>query len=159
MSLQKQAEKLHEYLLGVQKTLALSESCTGGLLSATICALPGASKYYLGAAITYAGSAKKNILGVKASTIACLGEVSVPTAVEMARGARRLFASDYSIAITGIAGPSGGTPDKPVGTVCFAVSGPGLENYTTQKFSGSRQEIQLSSAEFALKFLWDSIHK
>lgn len=152
-------DDLHLYFLKTHHTLSLAESCTGGLLSSHICKTPGASHYYLGSVVSYAESAKINILKVRSTTIDCLGEVSLPTALEMARGAKEVFKSDYAVSITGIAGPSGGTPDKPVGTVCFAVVGPGFSHTAQKKFSGQREEIQLASAEFALQFLWDSIHK
>jgi nicotinamide-nucleotide amidase len=139
-------------------TLSLAESCTGGLIAAAVAEQPGASKYFLGGVVSYSSQAKQTFLDVKASTVACLGEVSRPVAQQMARGAKARFQSDWSLSVTGIAGPSGGSPEKPVGTVCFAVAGPGFEVSVEQRFrSATRREIQLESACFALSFLMDTV--
>ncbi len=105
-------------------TLAVAESCTGGALSAAFTAVPGASDYFLGGVVAYSNEVKVKTLGVSPQTLERRGAVSEPTALEMAEGVRRLCGSDYALATTGIAGPSGGTPEKPVGTVWIAAAGP-----------------------------------
>ena len=147
------------WFLDQNKTLACAESCTGGLLSSSITACAGVSSIYLGTVISYSSSVKTDLLGVKSSLIQVVGEVSEPVAKQMARGVRKKLKSDWAVSITGIAGPSGGTPDKPVGTVCFAVSGPGVERTCQKLFDGrDRQSVQKASAQFALEFLWESLH-
>ncbi|MEO8348062.1 MAG: CinA family nicotinamide mononucleotide deamidase-related protein, partial [Acidobacteriota bacterium] len=104
------------------KTLAVAESCTGGLVSSLLTDVPGASAWYLGTVVSYADSAKVALLGVPGQVLDREGSVSEATALEMAKGARRAFGSDLAAAITGIAGPDGGSEEKPVGTVFFAVA-------------------------------------
>lgn len=135
--------------------VAVAESCTGGLLSSWICAWPGASRFYQGAVVSYARSVKENVLGVPQSLIRTHGEVSLPVARAMAAGARSRLDADWAVSITGIAGPSGGTPEKPVGAVCFALVGPGVERVVQKVFpaGGGRQDIQRQAALFAFDFL------
>ncbi len=106
-------------------TLAVAESCTGGRIASRFTAMPGASKYFLAGVVSYSNEAKINILGVDPAVIAAHGAVSGQTAEQMASGARRVSGADYAIATTGVAGPDGGTPEKPVGTVWIAVATPG----------------------------------
>ncbi|MDR1723930.1 MAG: CinA family nicotinamide mononucleotide deamidase-related protein [Tannerella sp.] len=113
---------LHRVLIERNLTLSLAESCTGGALSALFTAIPGCSQYYRGGAVVYSNDAKINVLGVSHSAIEQNGAVSREVVIEMAAGARRVFGSDCSIAVSGIAGPDGGTADKPIGTVWIAVS-------------------------------------
>jgi nicotinamide-nucleotide amidase len=103
-------------------TLALAESCTGGLIAHRLTNVPGASAVLLAGLVTYANAAKQKFVGVRAETLAAHGAVSEPVAREMAEGARRETGADFALAVTGIAGPSGGTPGKPVGTVFMAVA-------------------------------------
>jgi nicotinamide-nucleotide amidase len=107
--------------------LALAESCTGGLIGSLITDVPGSSDYFLGSAVTYAYSAKEAILGVRKETLAAHGAVSPETAAEMAQGARRLFGADLAVSVTGIAGPTGAAPNKPLGLVCIHLSAPDAE--------------------------------
>ena len=107
-----------------KQTLALAESCTGGYVANRITDVPGASAVLLAGLVTYSNEAKQNLLGVRAETLARHGAVSEPTVREMAEGARKRMNADYAIAITGIAGPGGGTPEKPVGTVFIALATP-----------------------------------
>ena len=108
------------------KTLALAESCSGGYVSHLVTTVPGSSNYYQGAVVPYHNQFKENILGVKAETLQSVGAVSEETAKEMALGVRKLFGSDFGLASTGIAGPDGGSDEKPVGTVWIACAGEGF---------------------------------
>lgn len=151
--------RLKDWFTEHHKTLSFAESCTGGLLSASVTSHAGVSAFFLGAVVSYHGSVKESLLDVPAPTLKVLGEVSTTTARYMARGVKKRLKSDWAVAVTGVAGPSGGTPDKPVGFVCFAVAGPGFEEARSVQFNANeRRKIQLESVHFALDFLWDSIN-
>jgi nicotinamide-nucleotide amidase len=136
------------------KTLALAESCTGGLLSALVTDVPGSSAYFLGTVVPYADSAKEAILGVDPATLRRHGAVSEEAAREMARGARERFDSDLAVAITGIAGPDGGSEEKPVGTVFFALSDRnGREAAKRRLYGGDRAVVRRASAMFSLELI------
>jgi len=132
------------------QTLSCAESCTGGLLSSLITDVPGSSSYFRGSLIAYSNAAKTRLLNVRPETLKHHGAVSEPCAREMALGAKKIFSSDYELAITGIAGPEGGTPEKPVGTVCFALTGPQIKRTFTRRFNGPRSFIRRCAANFAL---------
>lgn len=140
-------------------TVGTAESCTGGLLSSWICGYAGASKFFNGSVVSYSRIVKANILRVPVHVMQTHGEVSLPVAKAMAVGARETLGCTWSVAITGIAGPSGGTKEKPVGTVCFSVVGPGFESSCQKNFpvDADRQEIQRLAALFALDFLLNEI--
>jgi nicotinamide-nucleotide amidase len=134
-------------------TLAVAESCSGGLICHRITNVPGSSDYFLGGVVTYSNRAKMDLLRVTSETLAGHGAVSAETARAMAAGARELFRASVGLAVTGIAGPSGGTPAKPVGTVFIALAqaaGVGARQFL---FSGSREEIKAATAEAALAWL------
>ena len=133
-----------------EATLAFAESCTGGLAGQLITSESGASSFFRGSIVTYSDEMKTSVLGVKAETIADFGAVSEPTAREMAEGAKRVCNSSVAVAITGVAGPEGGAPDKPVGTVCFAVCGPGTTRTSTKLFAGDRDRVRMAAAFYAL---------
>jgi PncC family amidohydrolase len=118
------ASNVVKYMTEQGLTLSAAESCTGGLVSASVTNVPGASKVFLGGAVTYTEELKMKLLGVKKQTLECFTVYSRQTAEEMSEGVKRLTGSDCSIAVTGIAGPDGGTADKPVGTVYVSVSCP-----------------------------------
>ncbi len=120
--LDKITENVVQLLEGITCTVATAESCTGGLLSGAITAVSGASSVFGYGVCTYANEAKMKLLSVKAETLEEYGAVSAQTAREMADGIRKLSGADYGVSTTGIAGPTGGTADKPVGTVCIGIS-------------------------------------
>lgn len=150
-------EKLMVRLRSQKATLALAESCTGGLLSAAVAAIPGVSDIYQGAVVSYSYQSKVDLLGVPWALLSTEGAVSDKVACLMAQGACQKFNATWSVGITGIAGPTGGTPDKPVGTVWFGIAGPQFVTAQKMIFAGSREEIQRQSAEFAAEFLLKSI--
>ena len=114
--------KIVRRLTEQKQTLAVAESCTGGYISHRLTDVPGASAVFSAGLVTYSNDAKQKFLAVRAETLAQHGAVSEAVAREMAEGARRAVGTDYAIAVTGIAGPGGGTPDKPVGTVFIGVA-------------------------------------
>ncbi len=139
-------------------TLAVAESCTGGLMGGRITAVPGSSAYFLGGVLSYANSAKTRLLGVPAKTISKHGAVSAECAAAMARGARRKLGADLGVAITGVAGPDGGTKEKPVGLVFVAVSGPGrAEAVKRLEINGPRDAVRSRAATAALRLAFDAI--
>lgn len=130
--------------------LAVAESCTGGLLGGRITAIPGSSQFFVGGVIAYANEVKATHLGVGDDTLIQFGAVSEETAREMASGVRARYRADVAMAITGIAGPDGGTPDKPVGTVCIAVDVRGVVQSAKRQLVGDRQEVRLRSTQWVL---------
>lgn len=140
-----------------KQTVGFGESCTGGLLSATLSAVPGISDLYLGSIVSYSYQAKVDLLGVSWGALKTEGAVSERVARQMAQGVRNQLKSHWSVSITGIAGPTGGTLEKPVGTVWFAVAGPGFETTAKKLFSGNRTDVQKQAVEFAIDLLWDSM--
>ena len=137
-----------------RRSIALAESCSGGLVSTLLTDVPGSSDYFLGSVVSYANSAKEQLLGVAEDTLRAHGAVSAPAAREMAVGARERFDADVAVSITGIAGPDGGTPEKPVGTVFFAIAtrDGSLVERRRQLF-GDRAVIRRTSALHALELL------
>jgi PncC family amidohydrolase len=134
------------------ETLSIAESCTGGLLGAALTAVPGASDVFCGGVIAYHDAAKRELLGVPPETIANRGAVSEPTARQMAEGIRSRTASNWSIAVTGVAGPGGGTEEKPVGTVWIAVDGP-VPGAHCFRFEGDRESVREQTVQAALDLL------
>lgn len=148
------AEKLSEALRARAQTLTTVESCTGGLVGAAITALPGSSDIYPGGFITYSNTLKQQLVGVSPDTLSTHGAVSAQTAIEMARGGLRQVASDYAISISGIAGPDGGTAQKPVGTVWICSAGQEARiDCRRFVFPGDRAKIRRDSAITAMSIL------
>jgi len=137
------------------KTLTAAESCTGGLFSQRITAVAGSSDYFLGGAVTYSNELKTRMVGVPPETIAGHGAVSEPVARAMAEGVRRTLGSDWGVGITGIAGPGGGTEEKPVGTVHVAIAGPrdGEVEHRKLRLPGDRDRVRRFSAQIVLEML------
>lgn len=150
-------EEIKKLLTQRGQTLSCAESCTGGLLSARLTAHSGVSAFYLGTVVSYANSAKENILQVPKDLIRTEGAVSKSVALAMAKGMQTLSDSTWAISTTGIAGPAGGTKEKPVGTVWFALVGPGIEVAEKKLFSGDRNKIQEDSVNFALELLINNL--
>jgi nicotinamide-nucleotide amidase len=135
------------------ESVATAESCTGGLLSSRITDVSGSSAYFLGGGICYTGAAKIDLAAVDAKLMRENGEVSEPVAIAMAQGIRKRFGSTYGIGITGIAGPTGGTPDKPVGTVHIAVVSESAVEQRKLLWQGPRSIIKWYSTQQALDML------
>lgn len=136
-------------------TMAVAESCTGGKLGDMITDVPGSSDYFVGGVISYSNDAKERFLGVSRSVLATKGAVSEEVADQMASGVRKAFKADIGIGITGIAGPSGATPAKPVGLVYIAVSSGDRSVCVSNNFGGGRENVKMQAAEKALHLLRD----
>ena len=147
------AQTLIDIFREKQMTLALAESCTGGLLASKIVALPGASDVLLASLVTYANSAKAHLLGVSEETLAAHGAVSAECCLEMVCGARKETGADCAVSVTGIAGPGGGTEEKPVGTVYVGLSGPFGEKWERLQLRGDRTHIREVTCLYAMNLL------
>ena len=150
--------KVYEELKKKGKTLATAESCTGGLIGATITAVPGVSECYGFGVVTYANEAKEKLLDVNHATLETFGAVSPETAKEMADGALKLSGSDIAVAVTGIAGPGGGTEEKPVGLVYIGVAVKGKETKAIKNiFDGTRDEVRAATVCKALELVLEEL--
>ncbi|WP_332813020.1 CinA family protein [Ramlibacter sp.] len=143
-------EGLAQALVGRGWMLATAESCTGGLIAAACTSLAGSSNWFERGFVTYSNEAKSDLLGVDASAIATHGAVSEMVARAMAFGAVRRSHAQVAVAVTGIAGPAGGSPDKPVGTVWFGFSVDGRLTSETMRFDGDRQAVREAAVRHAL---------
>ena len=130
--------------------IATAESCTGGLVAHLLTEVPGVSEFFELGLVTYADGAKRAQLGVSAEVLRQHGPVSRPTVTQMARGVRKLAGAELGLAISGVAGPTGGTPDKPVGTVHLALATPEGVETCLEQLDGTRSEIKRQAAEAAL---------
>ena len=148
-------EELFKYIRSKGLTLAIAESCTGGMIGATITSFSGASSFFKGGAIVYSNELKTDVLGIPSSILEEHGAVSYENAYEMAVRTVRIFNSDLSIAVTGIAGPEGGTEFKPVGSVFTAVSDGITTDVREHHFPGSRENVRYASVEAAFEHLGD----
>jgi nicotinamide-nucleotide amidase len=149
------AERLGRVAMARGAMIATAESCTGGLVAAAITAVAGSSDWFDRGFVTYSNEAKIDELGVAPQTVARFGAVSVETAEEMAKGASKASRAQWAIAVTGIAGPSGGTLEKPVGTVCFAWVGPEGVGSEARHLQGDRAGIRREAVRVALSGLID----
>jgi nicotinamide-nucleotide amidase len=140
-------------LLRQGKTLALAESCSGGYISHRITRIAGSSAYYIGGAVTYANDAKVRFLGVKHETLERYGAVSRETALEMSQGIRERTGASIGLSVTGIAGPSGGSIEKPVGTVWLSIASNDFHEARRFQFTGERERIILATSQAALDWL------
>jgi nicotinamide-nucleotide amidase len=131
-------------------TVAVAESCTAGMVAKRITDVAGASAYFLGGIVCYDNRIKRDLVGVKEETLASYGAVSKETAVELAQGVRARCNSDWAVAVTGIAGPEGGTPEKPVGLVYIAIAGANRCTSIERRFGGDRDRIRKWTAQVAL---------
>jgi nicotinamide-nucleotide amidase len=147
------ADSVSRLLKAKKQVLAVAESCTGGYISHLLTLIPGASEWYAGGITAYDNSVKTNLLGVHPETLLQYGAVSENTAKEMALGVKEALKSDYAIATTGIAGPDGGTPDKPVGTIWISVAGPTKLIAQKYVFGNNRERNIMRSAQTALQML------
>lgn len=146
-------QEIGDLLRGQGLTLAVAESCTGGLIGHRLTNVPGSSDYFLGGVISYANEAKMSLLGVQKETLDAHGAVSRETVLEMAKGACEALGARVGLSVSGIAGPSGGTPEKPVGLVWVGLSAPGGQWAWRYQFSGDRQQIKWAAAQAALERL------
>ena len=146
-------QKLIEILKEAGKTVSTAESCTGGWLAKRLTDVSGSSSVFLGGVVAYTNEVKERILGVPLELLQAHGAVSRPVAEAMAQGVRLLLQSDLGIGITGIAGPSGGTEEKPVGTVHIAVADSSGALHRAFLFAGGREEVRWHSSQAALEML------
>ena len=147
------AEAVGQALLEESSSMAVAESCTGGLVAKRVTDQPGSSRYFLGGIVAYANTIKTDLLGVSPGVLRNHGAVSQEVAEAMARGVAEVFGATFGIGITGIAGPDGGTPDRPVGTVWYAVFSPGETVARRDLFLGGREDIRERAAQAALNLL------
>ena len=136
--------------------MSAAESCTGGMLGSAITSVPGSSEYFLGGVVTYSNDSKERLLGVRKTTMVESGAVSEETSIEMAAGARRLFGSDISVSLTGVAGPGGGSSAKPVGLVWISVSTKKGTFAKSFNFSGGRNDVRAEAVNAAIRLLADA---
>ena len=148
-----EAEQLIEALRSKGLRMSAAESCTGGMIGCMMTSVPGSSDVFLGTAVTYSNDAKERILGVSHQTLMDHGAVSMETASEMAKGSIDAYESDVAVSVTGIAGPGGATPEKPVGLVYIAVADGPRVVVTKNLFQGDRQSIRNQTAVEAIKLL------
>lgn len=133
--------------------IVTAESCTGGLIASLITDVPGSSKYFLGGVVAYSNQFKIDLLGVPSATLEKYGAVSEEAVLAMARGARERFGADIAVSVTGIAGPGGGTSEKPVGLTWIGLSTTGQESACRFLWDGDREQNKLLSAQAALKLI------
>ena len=149
---------IHKFIR-LQLTLTTAESCTGGSLAAMITAVPGCSTMYVGGTVPYSNKLKQQLLDVKEETLSQYGAVSEQTVIEMAQGAKHKFDTNYAVATSGIAGPTGGTPEKPVGTVWIAIAGEKETIARKFQFQNDRTINIERTRQLALFMLWQSLVK
>ncbi|EFL49606.1 CinA domain protein [Solidesulfovibrio fructosivorans JJ]] len=149
-ALRELAARLGAALTGRGWMLGCAESCTGGLLSSVLTDTPGSSAWFAGAVVSYTNDVKRDVLGVSQEILDTVGAVSRETVLAMARGARGVLMADVGVAISGIAGPAGGTPQKPVGTVWIAWQSPDAVSAEHFQFTGDRQAVRQQAVREAM---------
>jgi PncC family amidohydrolase len=152
-------ERIGELMRARHLTLGLAESCTGGLIGHRLTNVAGSSAFLIASIVAYAYEAKERLLGVPHDMLVCEGAVSEPVVLAMARGARRVLSVDISLAVTGIAGPGGATPSKPVGLTYIALAAQGVERVQRHVWNGDRIANKEQSAEAALRLLLDYLER
>jgi nicotinamide-nucleotide amidase len=157
--LTEQSEQLAKLLLQQQKQLAVAESCTGGWLAKCLTDLPGSSAWFDRGFVTYSNESKQDMLGVPAELLEQHGAVSEAVVAAMARGALQHSAADIAVSISGIAGPGGEIPGKPLGTVCFGLATDQVIQLDTQHFEGDREAVRRQSVMHALTRLIDVLER
>ncbi len=150
-------QRFSDNLLAREMMVAVAESCTGGSIAKVMTDIPGSSRWFERGFVTYSNVAKTEMLGVTTETLMTWGAVSEQAAIEMAEGALAHSHAGISVAVTGIAGPDGGTDQKPVGTVCFAWSHGRMTRSATSLFSGDRESIRAKAVMMAIQGLLDTI--
>lgn len=150
-------EKLVRVLEQRGMTMAAAESCTGGMISAAVTDIPGSSGVFGYGIVTYSNEAKQKLLGVSGETLRDFGAVSPQTAAEMAAGLKRVSCADVAVSVTGIAGPGGGSDEKPVGLVYMGLAHGDRLDIKKNLFHGSRDEIRRQTVETALNFLAEKV--
>ncbi len=146
-----------ERLSGTRRTVATAESCTGGLISHRLTNVPGASNCLVGGVVAYSNEVKVSFLGVDPQVLQAEGAVSEPVARQMAEGVRQAFETGFGVGVTGIAGPGGGSEEKPVGLVYIAVADAGETRVSRNVFEGSRVAVKQQTAQRALEMLAELI--
>lgn len=152
-------QSIFNILINKGKTLASAESCTGGNIAHRFTLIPGSSAVFRGAAVTYATPTKTKVLGVPAETIEQYGVVSRQVAESMAQGVSRVMEADFALSTTGVAGPSGGTEQTPVGTVCIALATPEGVSSQCCHFEGDRETVIQNATQTAYQMLYDYLTK
>ncbi|MGB0732969.1 MAG: CinA family protein [Pontibacterium sp.] len=145
--------RLATLLLAEETSVSCAESCTGGLIAAAFTSLAGSSAWFEAGFVTYSNKMKTQLLGVDEALFVSHGAVSEPVVLQMAQGALRTANAGYSVAVSGIAGPGGGSEEKPVGTVCFGFSSLATSYTVTQQFMGNREEVREATVDFAIASL------
>jgi nicotinamide-nucleotide amidase len=153
------AEAVGQKLLAHKATIAVAESCTGGLVGQLLTAVPGSSRYFVGGIISYSNQLKEQLLGVAHETLMMHGAVSEPTVIEMADGARKVTGANLAVAISGVAGPDGGTPEKPVGTVFICVSGDGIREVRKLFWPTDRELVRTLAAFSSLHLVFQILSR
>ena len=152
------AEQLHAAFIDREKTLALAESCTGGAIAATLTAIPGASKFFLGSIVVYSNEWKESFLGVSSQTLQSHGAVSAETVTEMVEGLFARTKADYAVAVSGVLGPSGGSATRPVGTVYVSIAQRGKQIHVDLIQAPKDRKLAIDFlTQMILEALWNKL--
>ena len=157
--MEKTEERLVRLLIEKGKKISAAESCTGGLVAQKITSVAGSSSCFDLGVVTYANEQKMKILGVSEESLISFGAVSEAVALEMSEGAKRISGADYAVGITGLAGPGGGTAEKPVGLVYISICGENVHKAVKNVFPGTRDEVRSAAAETAMRLVLAELEK